>query len=870
MVEFRVTDIHGNSNTCMVEVEVNDKVKPIFTCPPNKTIECHTELPPISDDLQANPGPGLVPVYQVLQIVNGFTTYTDDVLSDILGYYPVVDNCESAIYVRQSGGVNECKVGSFTRIFQAEDQSGNFSSTCVQVIAVVNSNPFNNPPSLADLNFNGFNCAPDREVNCTAPDEATHPDATGYPCINEDACDLVAMTWEDLDLPVIGSECRKILRTWTVIDWCQYNPATEAGIWTDLQIIKVFDNVDPVFEGETCNDGPTVHANSATCQGFVTLIGEASDICTDTEDLNWSYQIDRFNDGSYNLQGNTNNASGNFPIGTHKIKWTVEDHCGNWVSCEKLFYVIDDTPPYIDAITSTDINLVPTWPAGGQGLLWVGPLDLGTTDDCSNPVEIRVQKPSLGLGQTSPPITATTAPSIEFDCDDMPFTNIDYWARDNAGNWGYVIIQVVVEDNGGLACGNNTSAVVNGAIADEQNESVENVTVSVTGNASNMPADIVTGDDGAFEFTLPMHNNYTVTPERDDNPLNGVSTYDLVVISQHILGIQNLDSPYKMIAADVNKSGSITSYDMVELRKLILFINTEIPGNTSWRFVDADFVFPNAANPFATTFPEVTNYNDLDANQLADFVAVKVGDVNNSAIANSLQSSDTRNTVADLVFNIKDVDMKAGNEYTVEFKAKDFKAIAGYQFTMNFNQNAVEFVDVEAGALTGLNADNFGFALVNEGVITTSWNATDVASLNDNDVVFAMTFKAKSNIELSQAIKVSSRYTAAEAYNADADLMDVVFEFNGEVAGTDFALFQNQPNPFKGETIIGFELPEATTATLSIYDVSGRVLQSIEGEFAKGFNQVTINRSDLNGAGVLYYQLDTPTDSATKKMILVD
>ena len=99
--------------------------------------------------------------------------------------------------------------------------------------------------------------------------------------------------------------------------------------------------------------------------------------------------------------------------------------------------------------------------------------------------------------------------------------------------------------------------------------------------------------------------------------------------------------------------------------------------------------------------------------------------------------------------------------------------------------------------------------------------------------------------------------------------MDVTLEFSTEGAAT-FVLEQNQPNPFKAETSIGFTLPEATTATLSIYDVSGRTLKVIEGDFAKGFNQVTINRSDLSGAGVLYYQLDTPTDSATKKMILVD
>jgi large repetitive protein len=100
------------------------------------------------------------------------------------------------------------------------------------------------------------------------------------------------------------------------------------------------------------------------------------------------------------------------------------------------------------------------------------------------------------------------------------------------------------------------------------------------------------------------------------NPSNGVTTWDLVLISRHILGIQTLGSPYKIIAADANKSNSVTTLDMVHIRKVILQIEPGFPNNTSWRFVDKTFVFPNPANPFQTTFPEVINYNNLSADQL--------------------------------------------------------------------------------------------------------------------------------------------------------------------------------------------------------------------------------------------------------------
>ncbi|MBY5959866.1 T9SS type A sorting domain-containing protein, partial [Membranicola marinus] len=85
-----------------------------------------------------------------------------------------------------------------------------------------------------------------------------------------------------------------------------------------------------------------------------------------------------------------------------------------------------------------------------------------------------------------------------------------------------------------------------------------------------------------------------------------------------------------------------------------------------------------------------------------------------------------------------------------------------------------------------------------------------------------------------------------------------------------FALYQNTPNPYAGQTVIGFKLPEASKATLSVYDVTGKVLKIVEGEYSEGYNEVALKSSDLSVTGVLYYQLDTKTYTATKKMIVIE
>ena len=44
---------------------------------------------------------------------------------------------------------------------------------------------------------------------------------------------------------------------------------------------------------------------------------------------------------------------------------------------------------------------------------------------------------------------------------------------------------------------------------------------------------------------------------------------------------------------------------------------------------------------------------------------------------------------------------------------------------------------------------------------------------------------------------------------------------------------------------------------------------NLKGDYARGYNEVSIEKSQLQGSGVLYYELDTPTNTAIRKMILL-
>lgn len=220
-------------------------------------------------------------------------------------------------------------------------------------------------------------------------------------------------------------------------------------------------------------------------------------------------------------------------------------------------------------------------------------------------------------------------------CDDtdggLGFVNIEVHAWCEGEIVASCLTYVGVFDNF-LICGHEPQppAIV-GQVIREDGVPVEGVEVSLSGPS---PGFTLTDTQGRYYFYgANVGDDITITPEKDAGYLGGytenISTQDLVLISRHILGVQPLGSPYRLIAADVNNSRSVTTLDLIALRRLLLGIDVEFESNTSWRFVELDYVFPNPADPWQERFPEWINVNNLPPTGAADldFVAVKVGDV---------------------------------------------------------------------------------------------------------------------------------------------------------------------------------------------------------------------------------------------------
>jgi uncharacterized delta-60 repeat protein len=89
-------------------------------------------------------------------------------------------------------------------------------------------------------------------------------------------------------------------------------------------------------------------------------------------------------------------------------------------------------------------------------------------------------------------------------------------------------------------------------------------------------------------------------------------------------------------------------------------------------------------------------------------------------------------------------------------------------------------------------------------------------------------------------------------------------------SASDCRLLQNSPNPLHHSTIISYSLPQASDVTLSVYDITGRLVETLVNETQEpGVHQVNWNRRD-NPSGVYFYSLRAGEFVETRKMVVVE
>lgn len=874
-----------NYSDCMVRINVSDKQAPTCNVPSEKYAYC--DGVPYTNIFENKYNNGnLLNCYDANGIYDTAYLKLDQYdnggkvnpysLFDI----PVFkDNCGSVkVDTLTTGSLNNCGAGTLIRTWTGTDQCGLLTTSCSEKLRVLHRSDF-------EILF-----PRDLDTNCISnPIPFNNPTGENYPKVFDDDCEHIGISFQDQRFDIAAGACYKIVRTWKIIDWCVYDPnqsnkskdyivdtsAEFRAVWDKKldrfcqfrylkdngdgvivynQIIKVVNTIAPVVA--RVDSAITCAGGAPSCLGHVNLKMSVTDDCTAPSEIRWSVLIDSFNNGSVNkiveLVGATATIDGDYPIGIHKITFVAKDLCGNETSRVNIVNVglCKKPSPYL--LNGLAVDLM----QNGMVTIWAKDFDAGSTAACGQ---------SIAAFSFS---SDTSNKFRTFTCDSLGQRFVNVWVTDSYGNQDFVRTYILIQDNNHV-CGPGPQALkanISGKVKTEDQYDIEKVNVVLDGSAIQP---FTTKSDGTFAFpNMPVGGAYKVMPKKDINPMNGVSTLDLLLIQKHILGILPIQSPYKLVAADINKSNDISTVDLVELRKLILGIYETFPTNTSWRFIPKGYIFKNSSNPFDGGFPEYQAIPSFNQNVLADFVGIKIGDINSSVTANQLLGTEVRSPGKALVLTTENMDFKANQHILVPFYADDLEQLQGFQFTLSFNTQALKFEQILPGSLE-MTSTNFGIQKASEGMITASWTTLKPAK-KDDQPLFTMSFLARESAQLMDKLFVNSTITRAEAYNSSHEVMGVKLQIGQIPKQGDLVLLQNIPNPYTVETRIGYRMSNAGTAVLNIYDLNGRVIKQVNLKHQKGYNEIKINKKDLNASGVLYYQLQAPGFTETKKMVVLD
>lgn len=570
-VVYTLTDACGNAGTDTVVVAIQDTT--LVSCPPDVEVSCDFFFDTI---------------FPALQIAD-FETLAE------LGMPVFPDNCEFGVSETDTVVINSCGVGHLER--RMSSQGAMETMTCVQRVNIAHQSDF-------EVLF------PADTSICLSPNLADE----GEPVLIHATCEQLSTASTDMIVQSGLQGCYTIFRTWTVTNNCIFNgdtgipdPSTGDRRFADggdgyieyTQTIHVNHNA-PISFPNGC-ELPDLNLGTGVCEAPVTLTPPIVTGCGSSFDVAVAGEL-----------GTQTGSTVSVTPGEYDVVFTATDECGKMKSCSTTFQVLDLVPPTLLCKQNpVVVELMPN----GQVTVWANDLVESASDNCGSNLSLSYSPNSVVGSQDF------------FCCQDEGLQTLVVWTEDAYGNQSWCEAEVIIQASMSSCDCNPT---IQGTVEMEVGLPIPDV--DTDGDLSTN-AD-VTDQLGAYTISVaPIGTDVEVAPFRNDDPLNGVTTFDMVVIRKHILGVDTLDSPYKIIAADVNGSGAVTTADLVEIRKLVLQVTTELPNDMpSWRFVDASFVFPNPLNPFQTPFPQSILLNNVVQGVFdLDFIGIKLGDVNGSA-----------------------------------------------------------------------------------------------------------------------------------------------------------------------------------------------------------------------------------------------
>ena len=917
LVALTVTDVSGHSSTCATTVTVVDTVAPIVKCPANMIVQLSSGQCriPLSFSATATDNCTISPtITQLSGIQSGelFDIGTFNTGFKAVDAFGNTASCTFSITVNEyvsSGGmaclnqinVNispDCSTKILPELILLGNDNGCFEHYTVQLStsggvvipsATVTSAHIGLTISAVVTSASGNSCSSNNikildntpptiqapapfVVNCTQMGVNGIPlsSVTGEPSIIQECSLPTTTSYNDqlfdvpcgttLTSPPAGFPTdlvfnpllaqgvkRVIVRTFTVADRYFNNSTTRQVIY--IKPVSLNEVTLTNGNGMTCGNARTEPTD--TIINGVTIQGTGYPVLPGNRNLNDNFCDIAAGHSDVIIRDAVNNTT------TILRTWTIASNCTNELRTFIQTIVLRDAPPTL-TLNSNTVLLIPV-----SHILTVNASTLisNLSDDCTvnnNMIYgIRIAGTGTGFPTTS---------SINFDCNQKGTYIVEIWVKDEGGNIVSKTTSLTVSDDG------SKCPSISGMINREDMVPVP-ANIMLYG-AANDSLNSTTGSSYFFK-DLTVNNRFRVTPIRPNADwTNGVTMFDVALMSRHLLGVENITSPYRLIGADVNHNGEVDAVDMLLMQRLILHVTSAFANNNSWRFVLKSFQFDDPTNPFSFDFPESLLVPSLTSSiQNGDFVAIKVGDINLSAGALNIRGG---MKPFDLV--VEDIVLEKGKAYQIPIKLAPYqndyngKQISALQFALNIDKNVAQIENASKGDLPNCTDNNLGL-FKNEGIVTAAWyrNPNQKFVENDSFTLFNLTIKPMVNTRLSHILTLNPSFTEGVVFDEVGNGASVQLSFGNQMpADSKSILLPNRPNPFSDETTLSFILPKAGFAKLTVCDLMGKVWMTTEREFSKGLNEVVFHSKNTPSvsSGIFIVRLQTQQGLVEQKIVL--
>ena len=722
-------------------------------------------------------------------------------------------------------------------------------------------------------------------IEVTSPGTYTVEGTNANGCIGESEIEITALPLPDIQFSGVTSVCNNEPTLITASGGVSYEWSGGQSPFTAANLLTEGDYTVTVTDENGCtNVADITIEGDSTIPVFVFCPGDILVYINQGQtsvSVDWTEPLVEDNCDDFLTISSTNNSGDSFSLGTTTVTYTAVDGSGNQATCSfdvtveesapLSFYVdtfnysanldtftipisvidFDDVVAFQYTITAPDLNqshfigIEPTGVLGGSGTL--GGIVSQFIDD--NTVQI-IWTNEAGTGITLADSTAIfnlkmiiTAPfgtCVPVEFADTPL-NIEAFQMTEGS------VRPTVR-NGDICVKNQIDLI--GKIYRTDGAPINDVFVNLVSPFIN--SNDTTDVAGRYFFIDQIGaTDYTITPSRNIDHNEGLSVTDLVMIVQHITGVNLITDPYLLLAADINNNENVTVADILEEREVILGNIPEFPSNTSWRFIPVDFNFPQPTNPWFDVFPESVSYTEQEDDVIADFYGVKIGDLNLS-----LDPSYSPEEV--FYLQIDNQDVEAGTTIDVPVFANGLNNIGGLQFALNYDKEALTLEKIEGATLSNRSRlSSLSYRLdESDKTLKMLWlNDGNPVADKDNRLVI-LKFKVRQSGSLSDYLSLQKDSAFNEASTLRALPMNVELTFERTttaVIPVEEVSLKNLsaiPNPFGTNTNIHFYLSHSASLNLEVFDLYGRRVLSNKRHFSAGNKNWLIEGKDLPASGV--------------------